>query len=173
MPTVCERRPLVIDSAANLEARIEGQRIILRNVRDQDVSEGYCLWMNDPEVVQYLETRFHPTFLYESLWLLIGFILLIFLNNRFRDSWRSGTLFGLFMIWWGGGRAWVELFRPDQPKIGAGPISYSMIISIAIALAGVLLLLYRYDKLPDGPRERRRKRRRVRKPKPRREIEAE
>jgi phosphatidylglycerol:prolipoprotein diacylglycerol transferase len=120
-----------------------------------------------------LETRFHPTFLYESLWLLIGFILLIFLNNRYRDKWRSGTLFGLFMIWWGSGRAWVELFRPDQPKIGASPISYSMIISIAIALAGVLLLFYRYDKLPDSPRARRRKRRRVRKPKPRREIEAE
>jgi phosphatidylglycerol:prolipoprotein diacylglycerol transferase len=120
-----------------------------------------------------LETRFHPTFLYESLWLLIGFILLIFLNNRYRDSWRSGTLFGLFMIWWGGGRAWVELFRPDQPKIGAGPISYSMVIAIFIALSGVLLLLYRYDKLPEGPRARRRKRRRVRKPKPRREIEAD
>ena len=99
-----------------------------------------------------LETRFHPTFLYESLWLLIGFILLIFLNNRYRDSWRSGTLFGLFMIWWGGGRAWVELFRPDQPKIGVGPISYSMVISILIALAGVLLLLYRYDKLPESPK---------------------
>jgi phosphatidylglycerol:prolipoprotein diacylglycerol transferase len=120
-----------------------------------------------------LETRFHPTFLYESLWLLIGFILLIFLNNRYRDKWRSGTLFGLFMIWWGSGRAWVELFRPDQPKIGTSPISYSMVISIALALAGVLLVLYRYDKLPDSPRARRRKRRRVRKPKPRRETEAE
>ena len=120
-----------------------------------------------------LDTRFHPTFLYESLWLLVGFILLIFLNNRFRESWRSGTLFALFMIWWGGGRAWVELFRPDQPKIGAGPISYSMIISIGIALAGVLLLLSRYDKLPESPRVRRRRRRRVRKPKPRREIGSE
>ena len=48
----------MIDSAANLEARIEGQRIILRNVRDEDVSEEYCSWMNDPEVTQFLECRF-------------------------------------------------------------------------------------------------------------------
>ena len=48
----------MIDSAANLEARIEGQRIILRNVRERDVSEGYCLWMNDPEVTRFLECRF-------------------------------------------------------------------------------------------------------------------
>jgi len=48
----------VINSAANLEARIEGQRIILRNVRGADAGEGYCLWMNDPEVTQFLECRF-------------------------------------------------------------------------------------------------------------------
>lgn len=112
-------------------------------------------------------TRFHPTFLYESLWLFIGFVLLIFLNHRYRDKWRSGTLFGLFMIWWGGGRAWVELFRPDQPNIGDSFVSYSMIFAVLIALVGVLVLLYRYDKLPT--RESRRRSKRIRKPKPKRE----
>jgi phosphatidylglycerol:prolipoprotein diacylglycerol transferase len=114
------------------------------------------------------DTRYHPTFLYESLWLLIGFILLVVLNSRFRDKWRSGTIFGLFLIWWGGGRAWVELFRPDQPKIGTSPISYSMVLSLLLALGGVLILLFRYDKLPIGG-EAKRRRKRVYKPKPRRE----
>jgi prolipoprotein diacylglyceryltransferase len=90
------------------------------------------------------------------------------LNSRFRDKWRSGTIFGLFLIWWGGGRAWVELFRPDQPKIGASPISYSMVLSLLLALGGVLILLLRYDKLPIGG-EAKRRRKRVYKPKPRRE----
>lgn len=118
-----------------------------------------------------LSTRFHPTFLYESLWLLAGFLLLIFLNNRYRDKWRSGTLFGLFMIWWGGGRAWIELFRPDQPNLGDSFISYSMIFAALLALAGVLVILARYDKLPT--RESRRRSKRVRKPKPKRDVESE
>ena len=115
------------------------------------------------------DTRFHPTFLYESLWLFAGFLLLVYLNRRFRDRWRYGTLFSLFLIWWGGGRAWVELFRPDQPTFGNTFITYSMVISLLIALAGVLILLSKYDKLPDNPLSGRRRRRRLRKPKPRRD----
>ncbi|MCP4361254.1 MAG: prolipoprotein diacylglyceryl transferase, partial [Chloroflexi bacterium] len=56
-----------------------------------------------------LETRFHPTFLYESIMLFIGFGLLAYLNGRYREIWQPGTLFGFFMIWWGGNRAWIEL----------------------------------------------------------------
>jgi len=115
-----------------------------------------------------LDTRFHPTFLYESLWLLAGFLLLVFLNSRYRDKWNSGTIFGGFMIWWGVGRAWVELFRPDQPKFGDSVISYSMVLSLLLAVAGVLVILYRYDKLPFGNQAKRR-RKRIYKPKPKRE----
>lgn len=116
------------------------------------------------------ETRFHPTFLYESLWLFAGFILLVYLNNRFRNQWKYGTLFALFLIWWGGGRAWVEFFRPDQPTFGDTFITYSMVFAVLIALAGVYILLSRYNKMPEGRRARRR--RRVRKPKPRRKQES-
>jgi phosphatidylglycerol:prolipoprotein diacylglycerol transferase len=120
-------------------------------------------------------TRFHPTFLYESLWLFVGFVLLVALNRRYREKWRPGTLFSLFLIWWGGGRAWIELFRPDQPKFGDSIISYSMILSIALSVVGVLLLLRLYNKLPkiDGVSRRRRRRRRVIKPKPRRDTDGE
>lgn len=115
-----------------------------------------------------LDTRFHPTFFYESLWLLLGFIILVLLNRRNRDRWPYGTLFGLFMIWWGGGRAWIEWFRPDQPTFGSSPITYSMVISVLIALAGLVIVLYRNNRLPERLTNWRRKRR-VRKPKPRRE----
>jgi len=121
------------------------------------------------DLVQYpLDTRFHPTFLYESLWLLLGFIILALLNRRYRDKWPYGTLFGLFMIWWGGGRAWIEFFRPDQPAFGNSPITYSMVISILIALGGVLVILHRNNKLPERLTNRRRSKR-IRKPKPKRE----
>lgn len=119
------------------------------------------------------ETRFHPTFLYESLLLLIGFIVLIWLNNRYRDVWKKGTLFGIFMIWWGLGRFIVEFFRPDQPTFGNSPITYSMVISLLFAIAGLILVLDRFDRLPESPATRRRRRRRVRKPKPQRSAEPE
>lgn len=39
---------------------LEGDRLYLREVRPQDVSENYYHWMNDPEVTSYLESRFYP-----------------------------------------------------------------------------------------------------------------
>ena len=114
-------------------------------------------------------TRFHPTFLYESLWLFAGFILLVYLNRRFREQWKPGTLFALFLIWWGGGRTWIELFRPDQPAFGDSFVTYSMVLAFLLALAGVYLLLALYDRLPEGFPGSQRRRRRVRKPRPRRE----
>ncbi|MCA9980939.1 MAG: prolipoprotein diacylglyceryl transferase [Anaerolineales bacterium] len=97
-----------------------------------------------------VETRFHPTFLYESITLLLGFFLLVYLNNRFRETWRSGTLFGLFLMWWGGNRAWIEFFRPDQPNIGNSALTYSMLLAGALFVAGLLILLIRYDKINMG-----------------------
>ncbi|MFQ5400156.1 MAG: prolipoprotein diacylglyceryl transferase [Anaerolineae bacterium] len=133
------------------------------------ISPAYRLPQYSDLTVYPPETRFHPTFLYESLALLVGFVLLAWLNGRYREQWKPGTLFGLFMIWWGGNRAWIELFRPDQPTIGDSFVTYSMLVSIGIALAGVWVLLARYGKLPESDKKKRRRRRRALKPKPRRD----
>jgi RimJ/RimL family protein N-acetyltransferase len=39
---------------------LQGKHIYLREVRCSDVNETYCRWMNDPEITQYLESRFAP-----------------------------------------------------------------------------------------------------------------
>ncbi len=114
-----------------------------------------------------LETRFHPTFLYESIALFLGFILLVWLNGRYRTHWQPGTLFGVFLLWWGGNRAWIELFRPDQTTVGDTFITYSMLLSVALALVGVWIILARNQKLPETMQ---RKKPRVYKPKPKREA---
>ncbi|MBP6016826.1 MAG: prolipoprotein diacylglyceryl transferase [Candidatus Promineofilum sp.] len=113
-----------------------------------------------------LETRFHPTFLYESFWLLLGFVVLLFLNHKYRDKWRPGTLFGVFLIWWGAGRAFIEFFRPDQPTVGSSVITYSFLMAIGLALVGVWIVLSRNHRAPQITGRRRQ---RVLKPKPRRE----
>lgn len=93
------------------------------------------------------ETTFHPTFLYESLLLLIGFFVLLYLNNRYRDEWRAGVVFGLFLIWWGVQRFFIEFFRPDQTKIGDSAISYSMLLALAIAGVGLYVTLQRMGRI--------------------------
>ena len=110
-------------------------------------------------------TRFHPTFLYESIALFVGFLLLVWLNNRFRDKWEPGTLFGIFLIWWGGNRTWIEFFRPDQPTIGNSFLTYSMLVAFVITLFGVWLTLKKLDRLPEAVAN---KRKRPVKPRPRR-----
>jgi phosphatidylglycerol---prolipoprotein diacylglyceryl transferase len=119
-----------------------------------------------------VDTRFHPTFLYESIWLLVGFGLLLWLNQRYRGEWKPGTLFGLFLVWWGIGRTWIEFFRPDQVTIGGSIITYSMVMAFGLAVAGVIVLLERYDKLPESARLQRRRNRKRRKPKPRRSTDS-
>lgn len=39
---------------------IEGERLLLREVRPDDVGERYYYWMNNSEITRYLETRFFP-----------------------------------------------------------------------------------------------------------------
>ena len=108
-----------------------------------------------------LETRFHPTWMYESIWLILGFIVLVLVNNRTRGAWKPGALFGLFLVWWGAGRAVLEFLRPDQPTIGSSPITYSMVLSATLAAIGLYLFLSKTSR----PKARRN---RVAKPKPQR-----
>ncbi len=93
------------------------------------------------------DTRFHPTFFYESLLLIIGFLVLMALNNRFRDQWREGTLFGIFLTYWGFQRFLIEFLRPDQTTLGDSPITYSMLIALGICLFGVYVLLQRMGRV--------------------------
>ena len=74
-------------------------------------------------------------------------------------------MFGLFLVWWGGNRTWIEFFRPDQTTLGNSVITYSMLVAFAIALVGVWLVLSKMDRLPQTMGS---KRKRPVKPKPRR-----
>ena len=84
-------------------------------------------------------TRFHPTFLYESLWNLLGFVLLLWIGRRFAHRLRDGDVFFLYMIWYPAGRFWVELFRPDAWTIGGLPTAqWIALASIAIAILALI-----------------------------------
>jgi phosphatidylglycerol:prolipoprotein diacylglycerol transferase len=88
-----------------------------------------------------LDMRFHPTFFYESAWNFVGFILLMWIARRFERVLRDGDLLGLYFVWYGIGRAWVELlFRPDAWTLGSLPTAVWISLG-SIALGGVILLI--------------------------------
>jgi phosphatidylglycerol---prolipoprotein diacylglyceryl transferase len=96
---------------------------------------------------------FHPTFLYESLWNLMIFGLLMTLF--FRDLKRKprlkvGTLALVYMVGYSVGRFWIEGFRTDSLMFG--PLRMAQIVSlgaIALGLAGLAWLYLVGRPLPD------------------------
>jgi phosphatidylglycerol:prolipoprotein diacylglycerol transferase len=89
------------------------------------------------------ETRFHPTFFYESVWSFFGFIGLMWVARRFEGWLRDGDVSGLYFIWYGLGRAWVEFFfRPDAWTVGALPTA--VVVSFGIIAFGAGLILYNH-----------------------------
>jgi prolipoprotein diacylglyceryl transferase len=60
------------------------------------------------------DTLFHPTFLYESLWNLVGVALLLILDRRF--NFRRGRLFWLYAMYYTLGRVWIEAMRIDEAE---------------------------------------------------------
>lgn len=81
-------------------------------------------------------TRFHPTFLYESLWAFAGVLLLLWVSRRFADRLRSGDIALLYLIWYPVGRFLVEFQRPDAWTIGGVPAAqWIALVAVAVALA--------------------------------------
>jgi prolipoprotein diacylglyceryl transferase len=82
---------------------------------------------------------FHPTFLYESIWSLIGVAILLLADKRFSLRW--GKMFGLYLIYYSVGRAWVEAIRIDPSEIvlGLRINIWSAILGIAVGLAVILI----------------------------------
>lgn len=88
------------------------------------------------------DTRFHPVFLYESLWCLLGFGLLWWLPHRFRTVLLDGAVFSLYLIWYPVGRFLIEYLRPDAWMLG--PIAAAQVFSALSVLAAVGALVVRY-----------------------------
>jgi phosphatidylglycerol:prolipoprotein diacylglycerol transferase len=82
----------------------------------------------------------HPTFLYESLWNLTGFILLnIWVRKKGRKY--DGQAFLLYVLWYGTGRALVEGMRTDSLYIPGTGIRVSQLLAAVSALAAAVILI--------------------------------
>ena len=94
-------------------------------------------------------TYYHPTFLYESLWSLLGFILLIILRNQ-KGLLRRGEVALSYVIWYSFGRFFIEGMRTDSLWIG-DIMRVSQILSLVLFISAIILLVYRRRDYPSKP----------------------
>ncbi|MGB3535041.1 MAG: prolipoprotein diacylglyceryl transferase [Microcoleaceae cyanobacterium] len=105
---------------------------------------------------------FHPTFLYESLWNLSAFILLLILFFRGlkgKPPLKAGTIFLVYLILYSSGRVWIEGLRTDSLMLG--PLRIAQFVSLAGIALGAIGLLWLYvmnRSLPDVVSTKRSKR---------------
>lgn len=96
----------------------------------------------------------HPTFLYESLWNIIGFMVIYFVFVRNKKLHKiNGQIFYCYLIWYGLGRLWIEGLRTDSLYLIDGVIRVSQLIALLSLIAGITLMiigLYRYFKYGKG-----------------------
>ncbi len=88
-------------------------------------------------------TGVHPTFLYESLWSLLGVLMIVFVVTKGRRFDGENTCF--YLIWYGLGRAWIEGLRTDSLylfdlTLMGQPIRVSQLLSVVLVLAGVIVM---------------------------------
>ncbi len=79
----------------------------------------------------------HPCFLYESVWCLLGFVLLHFVSKKRKFD---GQIFLMYVIWYGTGRFFIESLRTDSLYLGTVKVS-QLVAVVSVAAALVLLLI--------------------------------
>ena len=88
--------------------------------------------------------RFHPTFLYESLWNLLSFAILLVLSRKAAKRLLPGDLFLLYGVLYPLGRFFIEFQRPDAWKIGGVPTAQWVAIAAILFFGSVLI--YRHQR---------------------------
>ena len=84
----------------------------------------------------------HPTFLYESLWNLIGFLIINFFWLKKGRRKYDGQVFIFYAMWYGAGRSWIEGLRTDSLYIPGTELRISQVVAAVSMIAGFIILLY-------------------------------
>ena len=109
------------------------------------------LWVSPSQFIEV-----HPTFFYESLWNLVGLLLMLFVVTKARRFDGENTCF--YFLWYGLGRFWIEGLRTDSLYLFdwtflGQPIRVSQALSLVIVVVAVILLVYHLRLKPHHPEE--------------------
>lgn len=87
--------------------------------------------------------RFHPLFLYESIWNLINMALLLWLGHRYAKSLRNGDIFLVYLIGYPVGRFLLEFLRLDSSQVAGLNANQTVMLIVALTAGVVLFLRWR------------------------------
>ena len=106
------------------------------------VTKSFLENMHIPDFIinnMYIDGQYyHPTFLYESIWDILGFVILISLRKHL----RIGDTFALYLIWYSIGRFFVEGLRTDSLML-TSDIRVAQLMSVVLIVAGIVLMIIR------------------------------
>jgi prolipoprotein diacylglyceryl transferase len=86
----------------------------------------------------------HPTFLYESMWSLVGFILLIVLRRK-SGLLKKGEVALSYLMWYSLGRMVIEGMRTDSLYL-VGNIRVSQVLSLILLVGAIIIFIWRRKK---------------------------
>jgi phosphatidylglycerol:prolipoprotein diacylglycerol transferase len=96
------------------------------------------MYLYGPDGLNY----YHPTFLYESVWNLAGFILLLILRRT--KIIRTGDLLPIYLIWYSTGRFFIEAMRTDSLYIGTTGLRTAQITSLLLIAGGIAFMVFNH-----------------------------
>lgn len=92
-------------------------------------------------------TLFHPIFLYEIIWNLIGVAIVLLVERKMNLRW--GRAFAVYLIWYGLGRSWLEAIRIDPTSDGFLRIPDNVWASFVAVALGIILLVVQGRRHPE------------------------
>ncbi|KOR81016.1 MULTISPECIES: prolipoprotein diacylglyceryl transferase [Peribacillus] len=108
-----------------------------------EITRSFLENMHLPEFIinqMYINgTYYHPTFLYESIWNILGVIILLSLR---KVNLRRGELFLTYVIWYSIGRYYIEGLRTDSLMLTES-LRIAQVISIVLIAVAIALVVYR------------------------------
>lgn len=111
----------------------------VNEVRQSEITELMRAHLQTIDGTTYIQV--HPTFLYESLWNVGVFLILLCLTVRVRKRFE-GMVFLNYLFLYGLGRFWIEGLRTDQLLLPGTKLAVSQVLSgVLVALSGALLLI--------------------------------
>lgn len=83
---------------------------------------------------------YEPTFLYESIWCIFGFVLLLIIRRR--KYIKTGQMFGFYCVWYSAARFFIEGMRTDSLMLGG--MRMAQLVSVAMFGVGLFFFIRRF-----------------------------
>ncbi|MCC9997509.1 prolipoprotein diacylglyceryl transferase, partial [Streptococcus agalactiae] len=81
-----------------------------------------------------------PTFLYESLWNFLGFVIIMSIRHR-PSTLKQGEVACFYLVWYGCGRFIIEGMRTDSLYLAG--LRVSQWLSVILVIIGIVMIIYR------------------------------